>query len=208
MSELRQNLATQEWVIIAPERLKGKPLQPATNALMDSYPEYDPGCPFCPGNEKRFENVVIDFIPHPDPGNDAQTPWLVRNIENKFKIFEEFEFCPVAPTEFEKVGIYALFGDMGDQEAADFADCLRVTMSKLYVALSNPDFNLVLRNPPYPLSGVPYYDWHMQVIPHTRLPGGFERGSRIMVNVMLPEKCAKILRETGPPGPTTRRNNG
>ncbi len=36
MSELRQNLATREWVIISPERLKGKSLIQHPNALMDA----------------------------------------------------------------------------------------------------------------------------------------------------------------------------
>lgn len=341
MSELRQNLATREWVIIAPERLKGRSLQSETNPFMETYPAYDPTCPFCPRNEERFENVEIDFAPHPDPKNKAESRWYVRSIENKFKIFEEYDSCPIKPTEFERDGIHAkfmgcgshelvlespihnktiatmsapeleavvgaylsrfnalkqnpnnlltiifknhgqragasqvhghtqilssrvvpnflrflideatryfdtngicvfckilehelkegkrvvyendrfaaytpfaqsqpfeinifpkvhdaLFGDMDDREAAAFADCLRVTTRKLYLALSNPDYNLILRNPPYPLSGVPFYHWHLQIVPYTRLPGGFELGSRIMVNVMLPEECARILRE-------------
>ncbi len=40
MSELRQNLATREWVIMAPERLKGRALQKELNPLLDTHPDY------------------------------------------------------------------------------------------------------------------------------------------------------------------------
>jgi UDPglucose--hexose-1-phosphate uridylyltransferase len=341
LSELRQNLATREWVIIAPERRKGKPLQSSPNALMDTLPVCSEDCPFCPKNEDRFDNAEIEHVPHPDPGNEANSPWLVRCIENKYKIFAEHESCPVEPTEFDRDGIYskfigcgshelilesplhnqtfatmsqqqvesiiglylrrfnvlkenpnnlltiifknhgprsgasqihphtqilamrvvpnflrylldeaarffdnngicvfckilkfeledssrivyqnerfvslvpyaasvayeihimprshdALFGDMSDSEVVDFADCLQKTMKKLYVTLSNPDFNIILKNPPYRLSGVPYYHWHLQIMPHTSIPGGFEMGSRIRVNVVAPEESAEVLRK-------------
>lgn len=55
MSELRQNLATKEWVVISAERAK-KP-----NAVFNkiigtpvSNKEHDTECPFCPGNENKF----------------------------------------------------------------------------------------------------------------------------------------------------------
>ena len=71
MSELRQNLATRDWVIVAPERLKGRSLQSEPNRLMVEAPAYDDGCPFCPKNEALFDNVEVCHIPHPDPDNAA-----------------------------------------------------------------------------------------------------------------------------------------
>jgi len=341
MSEMRQNLATREWVIISPERLKGKPFQPTKNQLMDTIPDYDPKCPFCPKNEDRFDNVEIEHIPHPDPANKSSSPWLVRCIENKYKIFEEYESCPIGPAEFDHEGIYCRFmgcgshelvlespehnktlatmsqgeaeavvdlylkrfntlernpnnllcsifknhgprsgasqvhphtqilgmrvvpnfhrflldeaqrffdsngvcvfcktidfelkhekrivyqneqfvsfvpyatsvpfevnllakehsasmGNLSDTGAAAFSDCLRKTMRKIYNALSNPDYNLTFRNPPYPISKVPFYHWHLEIMPHTNVRGGFEMGSRIGVSVVPPEQAAAILCE-------------
>ncbi|MBW2526648.1 MAG: galactose-1-phosphate uridylyltransferase [Deltaproteobacteria bacterium] len=346
MSELRQNLATGDWVVVAPERLKGKPLQSEPNPTMDVHPTYDESCPFCPPNEPRFPHVELAREPHPD-GESPAAPWITRAIENKYKIFQpRSEPLPVdARGGYEREGIYAkvaaegshelvlespihnrtfatmshreveavvdaylgrfralrqipgnlltilfknhgpkagasqlhphgqilssrlvpnfvrylleeatryfdahgrcvfctmidyereqgarvvyenerfigyvpyaqpvpyemhltpkkhdsLFEDMSATEAADFADCLRACLGKLYDALSNPDFNLILRNPPHALSHVPFYHWYLQVVPHTRAPGGFERGSRIMVNVVSPEAAAKHLREVSAP---------
>ena len=58
MSELRQNLATKEWVVIAPERGK-KPHALKSEVAGGPVPvsEYDIDCPFCPGNEERFPDV-------------------------------------------------------------------------------------------------------------------------------------------------------
>jgi galactose-1-phosphate uridylyltransferase len=35
----------------------------------------------------------------------------------------------------------------------------------------------------------------MQLIPRTKILGGFERGTHIQVNTILPEESAKMLRE-------------
>ncbi|RLB48589.1 MAG: hypothetical protein DRI90_25280, partial [Deltaproteobacteria bacterium] len=339
MSELRQDLATGDWVIIAPERLKGKSLQSKTNPPVTDRPAFEPSCPFCPANEERFPHVEVDCIAHPDA--EAGSRWLVWGIENKYKIFKHHDSGPEGLAAFERDGPYArvigqgvhelviesplhnrtfatmspgeveavvamylrrfralkqipgslltimfknhgprsgasqphshsqilscrvvpnhlrymleegtryfdtngvcvfcrmiefelsdgsrvvyqnerfvayapfaqptpyevhifpkghdsLFEDMSDEEAADFADCLRATMKKLYVALSNPDFNLILRNPPHHLARVPFYHWHLRVVPHLCGAGGFERGSRMTVNLVVPEDTARELRE-------------
>ena len=55
MSELRQNLATKEWVVISTER--GKKPNAVLNKIIGtpvSDKDYDPECPFCPGNESRY----------------------------------------------------------------------------------------------------------------------------------------------------------
>ena len=119
-----------------------------------------------------------------------------------FSSSEFVSYVPYAASEPYETHIFpkrhdSLFGDMSDEEAHAFSECLMVTMRRLYKALSTPDFNLVLRNPPYPLSGVPFYHWHLQIVPHTSLPGGFELGSRIRVNVVSPEESAAGLRDTG-----------
>lgn len=341
MSEFRQDLATGSWVIIAPERLKGKSFEELKNPLRDTLPEYDKNCPFCPQNEDRFENVELMKIPHPDKNNPHKSKWLARVVDNRYKIFgnggpEEREshgfvsdgiynkvagkgehnlvienpqhnktfatmtqeevaavvrlytgmfnklreaprtlltlifknhgvrsgasqihphsqivsmrvvpnyirflleeaqryfdshgqcvFCAISEFELneKKRLIYenkqffslvpyaasvpyqilimpkkhdSLFGDMPDDEINDFADCLRITMRKLYLGLSNPDFNLILRNPPYSLSDVPFYHWQMEIVPHILTLGGFELGSRVNVNVITPEKSAAHLRK-------------
>ena len=88
------------------------------------------------------------------------------------------------------------FDAMPGEDIVELSDCLRIVMRKLYLVLSNPDFNIVFRNPPYHLSNILSYHWHLKVVPYLATPGGFELGSAMRVNVMLPEDSARVLRET------------
>jgi len=112
MSELRQDLPTRNWVIVAPERLKGKQFSGADNLPLDSYPEYETNCPFCPGNEDSFPNIEIDRIA--TPLNSGE--WLALCIENKYKIMGDAPGCALGPGEFEKDGIYHRFMGCGNHE--------------------------------------------------------------------------------------------
>ncbi len=51
MSELRQNFATKEWVVIAIERAR-RPEEMASRRERKAVDSFVPTCPFCPGNEK------------------------------------------------------------------------------------------------------------------------------------------------------------
>jgi UDPglucose--hexose-1-phosphate uridylyltransferase len=76
MPELRHNVLTREWVIIATERAKrphefaGKVDGKRVN------PPYVPSCPFCPGNEEMTPPATLVI---PDNGS-----WHVRVTPNKF----------------------------------------------------------------------------------------------------------------------------
>lgn len=84
MSELRQNMATKQWVIIATERAR-RPEEfidwsqrPSPEAL----PAHDPTCPFCPGNEEGPEMEVLRL-----PAGEEE--WLVRVVHNKYPALHE-----------------------------------------------------------------------------------------------------------------------
>lgn len=336
MSELRQNLATKEWVVISEER--GKKPNAVLNKVIGtqvSNKEHDPECPFCPGNESKLPVEERHRI------EDETGKWLVRVIDNKFKILDRFHSCPLVPDAFEKEGIYQKLEGCGSHEIVidtnkhnktitdlsrdeiknvisvyidryntfkknpnnliviifknygvlagqtqphshtqvvgsrvvplytrsllheaekhfdtygscvfcdilryeveektrlvyqnddyvafvpyaagaeheiwimpkqhraglhdlegkrvdNLADSLNIILNKYRLSINNPDFNFVIRTTPYPLSEVPYYHWHIQIIPRTKILGGFERGTRIQVNTVLPEVSAKMLRE-------------
>ncbi len=80
MSELRQDITTREWVILAPERGKRPQQKPKTKAAAaDELPGWDAACPFCPGNETQTPEEVLR-IPDPDKPSD----WAVRVVPNRF----------------------------------------------------------------------------------------------------------------------------
>ena len=76
MPEFRQNMATKEWVILAPER-GGKPNDFAKRqARREPLPPHRDDCPFCPGNEDKTDSPVYEY----SPGRH----WQVRVVPNKF----------------------------------------------------------------------------------------------------------------------------
>jgi len=75
MPELRLNLITREWVIIATERAK-EPDYFRQKRNRKILPDFLTSCPFCPGNEHKTPDEVMRI-----PNNGS---WLVRVIPNKF----------------------------------------------------------------------------------------------------------------------------
>lgn len=88
----------------------------------------------------------------------------------------------------------ACFDELKDEEAADLAKNLRITLAKLYHGLANPDFNYVIRTAPAEYSGAKYYHWYVSIIPRLTKTAGFELGSGMFINVSLPEENASYLR--------------
>ncbi|HXW01633.1 MAG TPA: galactose-1-phosphate uridylyltransferase [Anaerolineae bacterium] len=77
MPELRQNMATKDWVIIATERAK-RPhyyIEPERPLTAETQTFHDPTCPFCPGNEEL--DLETERLP-------ATGPWQTRVVANKF----------------------------------------------------------------------------------------------------------------------------
>lgn len=74
MPELRQNLATKEWVIVASDR-KLRPQDFAAKAAARKAADKDPKCPLCPGNEGQTEE--ISTLGDGQPGR-----WRVRVVRS------------------------------------------------------------------------------------------------------------------------------
>jgi len=76
MPELRQNMATKEWVIIATERAKRPDQFKSKEKEGEGLPDYDPKCPFCPGMEDKTPPETYRI--------EKDGEWLVRSFPNKF----------------------------------------------------------------------------------------------------------------------------
>ncbi len=97
-------------------------------------------------------------------------------------------------------GIYprrhmASFGDTSDAELADLARVLRTMLAKLHVGLDNPDYNYTIRSAPAEAAGVKYYHWYLSIIPRLTRVAGFELGSGMFINTVLPEQATGFLRQ-------------
>ena len=93
MSELRYNIITRDWVVIATERAK-RPQDFTKSARDDkALPEHRADCPFCPGNEGDGSDETFRI-------GDKKN-WRVRSIYNKFPALSYKE-----KLERTNVGIY------------------------------------------------------------------------------------------------------
>ncbi len=83
MPQIRHNIATGEWVIVAPERAgRPKDFTAAKRTLQKASSAYLAACPFCPGNEHQTPPEVLR-LPHDDG------PWQARVVPNKFAALQK-----------------------------------------------------------------------------------------------------------------------
>ena len=75
-NQIRQNKATKEWVIYAPDR-GDRPKDFNKQKKKHELPEHDTHCPFCPGNEDKLTSVLMEL-----PAKNGS--WQTRVVPNKF----------------------------------------------------------------------------------------------------------------------------
>lgn len=83
MPELRRNLATGEWVVLASERAKRPEDFAHPHGVRPGLPAYAASCPFCRGNESMTPPTLAQT------GEGAD--WRVRVVRNAFGAFSESE---------------------------------------------------------------------------------------------------------------------
>jgi len=81
LHQLRQCLITKNWVVIAPERLEGRPLQSKLNPLLDELQSDVENCPFCQ-HSKVIESKLEKY-----PTDSTNDTWIACCVENKYKNF-------------------------------------------------------------------------------------------------------------------------
>lgn len=105
MPELRQNIITRDWVIMATERAKRPHEFVSRKKENIAIPCYKKDCPFCVGNEDKTEKEEFRL--------SDESGWMVRVVRNKY---------PALSCIGEKVrkveGIYRSLSGVGIHEVA------------------------------------------------------------------------------------------
>ncbi|KAF0134825.1 MAG: hypothetical protein FD145_393 [Candidatus Saganbacteria bacterium] len=89
----------------------------------------------------------------------------------------------------------ASFQSTTPEHTKELAYVMKTTLNKIYKSLHNPDYNFVIYSSPCREKDLEYYHWHIQIIPRVAAVAGFELGSGIFINTVIPESAAKFLRE-------------
>jgi len=87
------------------------------------------------------------------------------------------------------------FGEITEEEVKFLAKILKNTLYRIYTALDNPPYNMMIHTAPTNGEGKKHYHWHIEIVPRLTKVAGFEWGSGFYINPTPPENAAKFLRE-------------
>lgn len=89
----------------------------------------------------------------------------------------------------------ASFATVTPAELRSLAELLKIVLLKLNTGLDDPDYNLTIDSVPRGDEDEPYFLWHLRIIPRLATAAGFELGSGMAVNTVLPEEARDFLSE-------------
>jgi UDPglucose--hexose-1-phosphate uridylyltransferase len=128
---------------------------------------------------------------------------MEEECRQQVRVVKETEYflviCPFASRSPFETRIYpkthrSSLVTTSDRELEDFASVLQDTLKRLSIGLNDPDYNYVIRSAPIEDRDVKYHHWYAVIVPKLTTPAGFEIGTGIYINTMLPELCAEFLR--------------
>ena len=153
----------------------------------------------------QVRHRLHEALRHYDDAGECMFCHMVeREVEDQTRIVlkgEHFVAMEVfaSPTPFAThifpLRHMASFGDITDLEMVDLARVLRTLLAKIYVGLENPDLNYTVRSGPTEYNGARHFHWYVSVIPRLTRVAGFELGSGMFINTVLPEAAAEFLRK-------------
>lgn len=85
------------------------------------------------------------------------------------------------------------FEKIEEEELESMAFILKDVLSRYREKLGEVSYNYFIHTAPCDGSDYPYYHWHLETFPRTTIPGSFEAGTSMMINVTTPEECSDFL---------------
>jgi UDPglucose--hexose-1-phosphate uridylyltransferase len=137
-------------------------------------------CLFCDIIDQEIS--VRDRIVMDDPNFLAIEPYAPRFP------FETWIIPKRHSSHFENIQRFEIEG---------LVNVLLTVLTRLEKALSNPSYNYIIHTSPFDRSELPYYHWHLEIIPRLTRVAGFEWGTGFYINPVPPERAAEFLREIG-----------
>lgn len=163
--------------------------------------------PFVP--EHLHDEVTGSYVYFQQHGACIYCEMIYKELEDRNRIILDHKdflvFCPFAARVPYAVRIIAKkhrasFIDLTATERKSLALVLKHVLQKLYHKLGNPAYNYYIHTIPATHSMLTRYDerayhWHLEILPRINIWGGFELGSDVYVNTVLPEVAADVLRQ-------------
>lgn len=86
------------------------------------------------------------------------------------------------------------FGHVESGQFRPLAKILKSVLLKIFTGVGDPAFNLTINTAPRGDEDKRYFLWHIEILPRLIKPAGFELGSGMAINPVLPEESARFLR--------------
>ena len=157
--------------------------------------------PVVPGGVKELLAAAEQY--HAKHGTDVVEDQVAREIETKDRLVAQNEqfvaYCPFAPRTTHHIRIVPrqagpMFRDMADDCFAPLAEIINAIHRAMNQVAELPPYNVFIRSAPTHM--VPTgFRWHIDVLPHMAIPGGFEISTGLDVVTVTPEDSAKLLRD-------------
>ncbi len=93
------------------------------------------------------------------------------------------------------------FRDIHENDIVPLANLLNRTLYRIKKVLRDPAYNFIIHTTPNEYGQLPYYHWHIEVMPKLTQVAGFEWGTGFYINPTPPEVAAEYLREVEIPVP-------
>ena len=87
------------------------------------------------------------------------------------------------------------FSDITKNEVIDLSQILKGCLHNLKLVLDDPAYNFIIHTTPDSEGPIPFYHWHIEILPALSRVAGFEWGTGFHINPVLPESAAEYLRE-------------
>ena len=87
------------------------------------------------------------------------------------------------------------FDAISPEDCVELSHVVKQILTKIYKGLNNPDYNMVFFTSPSHERGLEYYHWHIKILPRVSETAGFEIGTGVFINTVIPEQAAKYLRD-------------
>jgi len=135
-------------------------------------------------------------------GDDPVTAELARAMRTGLAVVTgpAIAWCPHAASSPYEMRVAhrstrARFDEATDAEVGVVAVATRDALARLLAAVGDVPYNLVLHSaPPGPAR---FFHWYLEIQPRLTVVAGFEQGTGIYVNTVLPEHAARALSEAG-----------
>uniref|UniRef100_A0A7C4XTR2 Galactose-1-phosphate uridylyltransferase n=1 Tax=Caldisericum exile TaxID=693075 RepID=A0A7C4XTR2_9BACT len=127
-----------------------------------------------------------------------------QELETKERLIDENEkfvsFVPFAAAmPFEIIILpkehISDFGQLKANEISRLASILQNSLMMLEKAVPSVPYNFYIHTSPLDNLSIPYYHFHIHIVPRLTQLAGFEWGSGFYINPMIPEEAANYLRK-------------